>query len=129
MASSVPNGVYLTEFELAKVIEIDKLLIKHRLVPQNQYQKVIDNVVSAKYDGFEIDWTSNESALEKKRLAKSFKSFKEIRDDNNKRSLDSFAGFSNEQYFLSPEKYPKLFPVSPTKIRDRFVKRYIDEER
>ena len=129
MASSIPNGVYLTEFEVAKVIEIDKLLIKHRLEPHNQYQKVIDKVVSAKYENSEIDWTSADSVLEKKRLQKDFTSFKLARHQNQTAQRDSFAGFSKEKYFLSPEKYPKLLPDSPLKIRDRFVKRYIDEER
>ena len=125
MAAAIPsNGIILTQLELTKIVQKDKL--KSKIGPGQSSKKpqiLIDSAIKTKYSVSTFDLKA--SYTEFSRLKRSFKNLESIWNTNSRLGLDWCTDVSSE-IFLSHELFPSLFPSAEVQVCVGYVKRYLE---
>ena len=118
------NGIFFTKNEFAKVcekIEVFESFTKS----QDQLKPVIDSVIFEKYSDFEVNWDLDEAKNDIKKLRLSFNRLRVI-TKHNSRNKHSPKPISDDE-FLSPKKYPNLFPDIPVNLKPKYHLKFFSE--
>ena len=100
---------FLSEYSFAEKICDRQLLQKYSKKTENRALVIIGEIIAAEYD-HDVDW-SNVPRTQKMRLRKAFIDLLDDFRSNSISKREKLEGFSKVRAFLSPKKYPALFPI------------------